>query len=204
MKIIQITSRNEASALREAVAILRSGGIIAHPTDTVWGLAADWSNPKAVKKIHQSKGSEASKNLLINLPSKAWLSKLGSKLCKAHKLAKAFWPGGLALLILTKDGKGKLGVRFPKHHLSNQLAKAFGKPLITTSANLRGETPATSAMEIAEIFAQRKVKPDLILADNSKPAKLPSTIVDVSGSEAQLIRSGVISFTRVLQMLKRQ
>jgi L-threonylcarbamoyladenylate synthase len=204
VKIIQVTSRNSTAALREAAEILRAGGVVAHPTDTVWGLAADWQNPAAIQKIHRIKESTEGKNLLINLPSKAWLNKLGSKLCKAHKLAKAFWPGGLAMLILAKNGKVKLGVRLPNHKLSNQLTRKFGKPLITTSANLRGENPAASTTEVEKIFALRKYRPDLILADNSKPAKLPSTIVDVSGEEIHLIRSGVISFKKVLQTLKRR
>lgn len=202
MKIIQITARNSAAAIGEAVEILRRGGVVAHPTDTVWGLAADWDDPRAVKKIHQIKGSDVNKNLLINLPNKAWLNKLGSKLCKAHKLARAFWPGGLALLILTKDGKRRLGVRFPKHKLSNQLARKFGKPLVTTSANLHGKNPIVSVAEIVKIFARRKNRPDLILADDSKPAKLPSTIVDVSGSEVKLLRRGVISFNKIVAKLK--
>jgi L-threonylcarbamoyladenylate synthase len=216
MRIIKTNSANFKVAVQQAIRVLRSGGVVAHPTDTVWGLAADASNAKAIRKIHAIKKSDPSKPLLLNLPSKAYLNKIGQKLCKAHKLTKKFWPGPLALIVLTKNSHSfqkntmsrgacperSRGVRLPAHRLSNALSRAFGKPLVTTSANLSNNPPAHSAAEVEKIFAKQKIKPDLVLDDGSKSKNQPSTIVDVSGPQAKLIRQGAISFKKIQQALE--
>ncbi len=198
MKILKLDSRNFSEAVVEAVEILKSGGIIAHPTDTVWGLACDAANSKAVRKIHALKKSDSAKPLLLNLPSKNYLEKIGRKLYRAKILAKNFWPGSLSLLIPTKSKKIKIGVRLPNHKLSNTLAKKFGAPLITTSANLSGEKIAKNASCVVKIFGN---KIDLILDDGSESKNIPSTLVDVSGDEVKLIREGAIPFKKILQTL---
>ena len=199
MKIRNYVTHPKKS-LEEAIAVLKQGGVIAHPTDTVWGFAADAENQKAVQKIHALKKSAARKQMLWNLPSKAWLDRVGKKLCKAHKLARKFWPGALSLIIQAKKG-GTLGVRYPAHLLSNKLARSFGKPLITTSANLKNNPPARSANEIVKIFRRQKIKPDLILDDAAQGKGQPSTIVDVSTKEVQLIREGAVTFKAIRQAL---
>lgn len=218
-KIAQLDLDNSTKAITAAIKVLKSGGVIAHPTDTVWGLAADAGNSKAVRKVHAIKQTDPSKPLLIQLPSKAWLDRLGRSLCTAHLLAKEFWPGPLALIVrlkesppnplFTKEGglskSSTLGVRYPDHKLSNTLARKFGSPLVTTSANLAEQSPARSAVEVEEIFAKQKKQPDLILDDPASSAgQAPSTIVDVSGSEAQLIREGAIPFKKIRQTLSRR
>lgn len=216
MRLIKITPANFSLAIAEATAVLRHGGVVAHPTDTVWGLAADASNPKAIRRIHVIKKSDPNKPLLLNLPSKAYLNKIGQKLCKAHKLTKKFWPGPLALIVLTKNSHSfqkntmsrgacperSRGVRLPAHRLSNALARAFGKPLVTTSANVSSNPPAHSALELQKIFSKQKIKPDLVLDDGSKSKKQASTIVDVSGPQAKLIRQGTISFKKIQEALE--
>jgi L-threonylcarbamoyladenylate synthase len=199
MQVIKTTSQNLNSAIFKAVRILKNGGVIAHPTDTVWGLAADAGNPKAVAKIHRLKQSDPSKPLLLNLPSKNYLNRIGRKLCKAHLLAKFFWPGALSLLILAKNSDTKIGVRLPDHEISNLLARRFGRPLVTTSANLTDSKVAENAKAVARIFPAI----DLILDDGSISKNSASTLVDVSGKEAQLIREGAISFKKILQKLGR-
>jgi L-threonylcarbamoyladenylate synthase len=197
VKILKVNPANLSSAIPEAIEIFRKGGVVAHPTDTVWGLACDAGNKSAIRKIHALKKSDPNKPLLWNLPSKSYLNKIGSKLCKAHKLAKEFWPGALSLLILTKDGKRKLGVRLPDHKLSNALARKFGASLTTTSANLSGRLVVKDAAEVAKIFP----KIDLILDDGSSSKNNPSTLIDVSGKEVKLIREGRISFKTILRTL---
>lgn len=196
MQILKLTSANE----RRAIAVLKKGGVIAHPTETVWGLAADASNPAAVKKIRAIKKLAADKPLLQNLPNKSWLDRIGKKLCRAHQLAREFWPGPLALVVATRDG-GNVGVRLPQHKLSNRLARALGRPLVTTSANQSGQPPARSATEVVEIFQQQKIQPNLILDDGSRDSGKPSTIVDVSTAETKILRVGVVSSKLIWQAL---
>ena len=92
----------------------------------------------------------------------------------------------------------KLGVRFPDHKLSHTLAQKFGKPLVTTSANLTGKKVAKNVKEVAKVFPQV----DLILDDGSVSQDSPSTLVDVSGAEIQLVREGAIPFGRIVRILK--
>ncbi|MFH0833763.1 MAG: L-threonylcarbamoyladenylate synthase [Patescibacteria group bacterium] len=198
MKIIKIASANFSDAISAAVQVLQKGGIVAHPTDTVWGLAADAANKKAVAKIHSLKKSDPTKPLLLNLPSKNYLNQIGAKLCKAHLLAKKFWPGNLSLLISSKNSPtGKIGVRLPDHKIAHALARKFGAPLVTTSANLSGQKVAQNAREIARIFPQI----DLILDDGSTSKNLASTLVDVSGREVQLVRAGALDFKTIQKVL---
>jgi len=203
MKIIPVTSANFSTIIATSIAVLKSGGVIAHPTDTVFGLTADANNPKAVAKIHAIKKTHEAKPLLLNLPSKVWLTKIGRQTCQAKFLAKKFWPGSLAFIILAKKG-GTIGVRLPAHKISNVLARKFGSPLVTTSANLAGQKPAKSATQIMEIFRRKKTKPDLILDDNSYSRQLPSTLVDLTKTKPQLLRKGVIPFKKVLLVLSHQ
>jgi len=200
--IHRVDSQNFSKSITEAIEIFKRGGIVSHPTDTVWGLACDASNKKAVRKIHLLKKSDPSKPLLLNLPSKSYLDKIGSKLCRAHLLVKEFWPGSLSLIVRSKSKcefsqTQKIGVRFPDHEISNLLARKFGKPLITTSANFAGEKVAKNAKEVMKIFP----KIDLILDDLSSSKNNPSTLVDVSEKEIQLIREGTLSFKQVLRTL---
>jgi L-threonylcarbamoyladenylate synthase len=196
---LKINRKNFQQAITQAIHVLQSGGVIAHPTDTVWGLACDAKNKKAIRRLHALKKSNPKKPLLLNLPSKTYLNKIGSKLCKAHKLTKKFWPGSLSLLILAKKNSPLshlyksnelIGVRLPDHKLANTLARKFGSPLITTSANFSGEQVAKNANEVAKIFPQI----DLILDDRSISKNEPSTLVDVSGKKIQLVREGSIKF----------
>ena len=198
MKLSNINAVNFKQAIAEAVEILRKGGIVAHPTDTVWGLACDAENAKAVRKLHALKKSDPSKPLLLNLPSKSYLDKIGSKLCRAHVLARHFWPGGLSLLVRSKVSPSeKIGVRLPDHEISNALARTFGTPLTTTSANLTGKQVARDAQAVAKTFP----KVDLILDDGSISKNKASTLVDVSGKETRLIRAGGLDFKKILRTL---
>jgi L-threonylcarbamoyladenylate synthase len=201
MKILKIDSTNFKAAIAEAVVILRAGGIVAHPTDTVWGLAADSENPKAIAKIHALKKSNPAKPLLLNLPSKSYLNRLGAKLCQAHLLTKKFWPGNLSLLVRSKKNPAeKIGVRLPDHAISRALARKFGAPLVTTSANLTGKKVASDAAAVARIFPTL----DLILDDGSLSRNLASTLVDVSAGEIQLVRAGALDLKKILQTQSRQ
>jgi L-threonylcarbamoyladenylate synthase len=206
VRLLKINRENFRQAVAKAVQVLKNGGIIAHPTDTVWGLACDAGNEQAIRKIHAFKKSDHGKPLLLNLPSKSYLDKIGSKLCKAHKLVKEFWPGGLSLLITAKEkfhlaslykSRELIGVRLPDHKLSNALARKFGSPLTTTSANLTGTRVAKNADEVAKIFP----KVDLILDDGTSSKNNPSTLIDVSGSEMKLIREGSIPFEKITKFL---
>ena len=201
MKIIKISPANFSESIAAAVAILKSGGVVAHPTDTVFGLAADAGNPRAVARIHFLKKSDPAKPLLLNLPSKKYLNEIGAKLCRAHFLIREFWPGNLSLLVRSrKNPAEKIGVRLPDSRIANALARKFGAPLVTTSANISGRKVARNAAAVARIFPAI----DLILDDGSESKNAASTLVDVSESEIRLVRAGELDFKIVEKALRRR
>lgn len=201
MKILKISPENFTESIATAVAILRKGGVIAHSTDTIWGLSADAGSEKAVARIHFLKKSDPTKKLLLNLPSKKYLDKIGAKLCRAHELAREFWPGNLSLLVRSrKNPAEKIGVRLPDHRISNSLARKFGAPLVTTSANLSGRKVARNATAVARIFPEI----DLILDDGAISKNVASTLVDVSAGEIRLVRAGALDFKNIRRTRSRQ
>ncbi|MFH0776219.1 MAG: L-threonylcarbamoyladenylate synthase, partial [Patescibacteria group bacterium] len=156
---------------------------------------------QAVARVHALKQSDPGKPLLLNLPSKTYLNKIGAKLCQAHILIKNFWPGNLSLLVRSKKNPSqKIGVRFSNHPIAQALAKKMGRPLVTTSANLAGRKVANDSQDVARIFPQI----DLILDDGSLSQNQASTLVDVAEKPARLIRRGELDFKLILRKLSRQ
>jgi len=204
------------AACRQAVQILRNGGVVAHPTDTVWGLAADAANPAAVAKVHAIKQSDSSKQLLQIVPTIDYAAKIAELSPDAERLIAAFWPGGLALVLPMKSspplnsppqgGEGiSIGLRHPDHDLSLRLAHELGRPIISTSANITGQPTPTTAADIQKTFAEHDAQPDLILdiVATTASAGEPSTILDLSGSAPRLLRSGAVPVTAIETVLGR-
>ena len=182
----------------EAVQCLKSGGIIAIPTDTVYGLGADPFNADAVQKLYTIKGRPDGKPIPLVLSSVADVHRVARNLPDFFfYLTDRFWPGGLTIIVEAKDllpvltaGGNTVGVRIPDNPLLLQILQAFGGPAAITSANLSGEPPATSPPEIGEALASRI---DLIVDGGKTPGPIPSTVYDISVSPPIIRRHGVIS-----------
>ncbi len=182
----------------EAVQCLKSGGIIAIPTDTVYGLAADPFNPDAVQRLYTVKGRPDGKPIPLVLSSVADVHRVSQNLPEFFfHLTDRFWPGGLTIVIEAKGllpvltaGGNTVGVRIPDNPLLLQILRAFGGPAAITSANLSGEPPATSPEEIGEALASRI---DMIVDGGKTPGPIPSTVYDISVSPPVIRRHGVIS-----------
>lgn len=182
----------------EAVQCLKSGGIIAIPTDTVYGLAADPFNPDAVQRLYTVKGRPDGKPIPLVLSSVADVHRVSQNLPEFFfHLTDRFWPGGLTIVIEAKGllpvltaGGNTVGVRIPDNPLLLQILRAFGGPAAITSANLSGEPPATSPAEIGEELASRI---DMIVDGGKTPGPIPSTVYDISVSPPLIRRHGVIS-----------
>lgn len=182
----------------EAVECLRSGGIVAVPTDTVYGLAADPFNSDAVQKLYTFKGRPDGKPIPLVLSSVSDVHRVAQNLSDYFfHLTDRFWPGGLTIIVEAKDllpiltaGGNTVGVRIPDNPLLLQILQAFGGPAAITSANFSGEPPATSPQEIDEKLASRI---DLIVDGGKTPGTIPSTVYDISVSPPLIRRYGVIS-----------
>ena len=188
----------ESDVCLEAVKCLRAGGIIAIPTDTVYGLAADPFNADAVQRLYMVKGRPDGKPIPLILSSVEDVHRVSQNLPGFFfHLTDRFWPGGLTIVIEAKDllpvltaGGHTVGVRIPDNPILLQILQAFGGPAAITSANLSGETPATSPEEIGSELASRI---DMIVDGGETPGPIPSTVYDISVSPPLIRRHGVIS-----------
>ncbi len=188
----------ESDVCLEAVKCLRAGGIIAIPTDTVYGLAADPFNVDAVQRLYMVKGRPDGKPIPLVLSSVEDVHRVSQNLPGFFfHLTDRFWPGGLTIVIEAKDllpvltaGGNTVGVRIPDNPILLQILQAFGGPAAITSANLSGETPATSPEEIGSELTSRI---DMIVDGGETPGPIPSTVYDISVSPPLIRRHGVIS-----------
>jgi L-threonylcarbamoyladenylate synthase len=205
MKTETLPITNPKSFAR-AVEILNRGGLVAFPTDTVYGLAAQVDNPAAIEKLYQAKQRSKEKAIPVLLGSPAELEQVAASVSPAaQKLAEAFWPGPLTLVIVghpdLPDNLAPgptLGVRIPDHPDALTLLGLTG-PLAVTSANLSGGENASSATEVA---AQLSGRIDLILDGGVTPGGQPSTVVDCTSESLTILRSGPISQDEIQQKLR--
>ncbi|MDZ7337703.1 MAG: L-threonylcarbamoyladenylate synthase [candidate division KSB1 bacterium] len=187
----------DMALLAQAAEVIRQGGVIAYPTDTVYGLGADPHNDAAVSRIFAIKGRQASKALSLIVADADQLQGLGAKPSEAAlKLMEAFWPGPLTLVLpLAKGvrmpalrGQAKVAVRIPASRLCRELATLCG-PITATSANRSGEREPTTAAEVEAALGRQL---DLIIDGGRSPSAIPSTIVDVSIHPPVVLRAGAI------------
>jgi L-threonylcarbamoyladenylate synthase len=193
--------------LREAADLLHQGGIIAYPTDTLYGLAADPWQKSAVSRIFQIKGRDANQAIPLIAADVAQIAQcLGVLSPLAARLAQAFWPGPLTMVMhapaslpreLVADGS-TVAVRVPAHAVSVGLARALGVPVTATSANRSGQ-PSTSDPDL--VLAALGDDVDAILDAGISAGGSPSTIIDARGDEPQLLRDGAVPWKRVVQFL---
>lgn len=196
------------AALGMAAASLRRHGVLAYPTETVYGLggAADRQGVDAVLAL---KGRDADKRLLLLVDGLQMIANLGLRLDgRARELAERHWPGALTLVLpgeverLPEELRGATGgvaVRWTSHHGVSRLLETFGGPITSTSANRPGVPPATSAEEIATEWSEAISRGALMVLDGGRlEPSAPSTVVDCTGQQPRVIRPGAISM-RVLR-----
>lgn len=193
--------------LNQAVELLRDGGVVAFPTDTVYGVGVDPLQPEAVRKLYRIKGRPDDKPIAILLGSIEDVARVAQTPSKTFsRLADRFWPGGLTLILEARDlppeitaGGSTVGVRMPDHPLTLELLREFGGPIATTSANISGEEPATSA---GEVGAQLGNRVDLIVDGGTTFTKVASTVLNLSVSPPKILRHGGIPDKLLMECLK--
>jgi L-threonylcarbamoyladenylate synthase len=185
--------------IRAAADILVSGGVVAYPTESFYGLAVDPANTKAIRRLYLIKKRESESPILLIIASLKQLEGLvGSLPPIAQKLTDAFWPGGLTLVFeanpmvspLLTAGKGKIGIRLSSHPVATSLARALGRPITGTSANTSGSPACRNAKEVLKSLGGAV---DLILDGGETPGGLGSTILDVTVDPPRVLREGMIS-----------
>lgn len=186
-------------AIQDAAAILRNGGLVALPTETVYGLGADASNPAAVARIFAAKGRPADHPVIVHLADVSQLEHWARDIPPAaYQLAQAFWPGPLTLILkrharvsdAVTGGQDTIGLRVPGHPIALALLQAFGGGIAAPSANRFGRISPTTAAHVREELGTAV---DCILDGGPCQVGIESTIVDLSAGDARVLRPGGIS-----------
>ena len=185
--------------IRRAAELLRAGGLVAFPTETVYGLGADASNPKAVARLYAVKRRPPEHPVIIHFASAdeafSWAREVPAP---ARKLSERYWPGPLTLIlkrsVLAQDfvtgGQDTVGLRVPSHAIARDLLSAFGGGIAAPSANRFGLVSPTTAAHVREDLG---AEVDLVLEGGPSHVGIESTIVDLSAGAAALLRPGEIS-----------
>ncbi len=196
-----------SDCIKQAVEVLREGGLVAMPTETVYGLAADAKNPEAIKKIFQAKGRPADHPLIAHIAHISQLHEWAIDISdKAMLLAKAFWPGPLTLILkkapgvssMITGGQDTIGVRIPRHPIAQALLTAFGSAVVAPSANRFGRISPTTVMAVQEELGDQV---GCILDGGQCEVGVESTIVDVSSNELRILRPGMITAQQIEAVL---
>lgn len=186
-------------AAKKAAETLSKGGIIIYPTETSYGIGVDATNDKAVKKIIELKKRNKSKGILIAFSDLRMARKYLVITKDAEKLAKAFMPGPLSLIVRSKsDMKKNVGFRIPNNETVLKIIRKFGKPITTTSANLSGKGNIYKIKDAAALFGG---KADLIIDGGNLKKTKPSTVYDVA--ERKILRKGPVSEKKISKALKQ-
>lgn len=166
--------------------------MIVFPTDTAYGLGADFQAPAAFKKIYLIKNRPKNKKVALVAASLKQVKKFFRLNKKELSLAKKYWPGPLTIILPLRNKKLKLGVRVPKNSLAREICKRFGKPITATSANLAGEKECYQIKDVIKQFSRKKCRPDLIIDAGLLKKVKPSTLVKLENNEIKIIRQGTI------------
>ena len=204
--------------IRKAAEILRAGGLVAFPTETVYGLGADASNAVAVERLYAAKRRPAQHPVIVHFADAErafeWAREVPPA---ARKLAARFWPGPLTMILKRSSRAGDfvtgaqdgVGLRVPSHPVAQELLRAFGgeqggrrfSGVAAPSANIFGKLSSTVAAHVREDFSGRV---DLILDGGPSEVGIESTILDLSGGKPRLLRPGVISKLQLEKVLERK
>lgn len=207
MNTIVFHPESDPNAVRDAAAILRRGGLLGIPTETVYGLGADALNEDAVSRIFLAKGRPQDNPLIIHVPDASWLERY----CRdvppaAYRLAERFWPGPLTMILPRRDivplqttgGLETVGVRCPNHPVTLAIIEAAGVPIAAPSGNTSGRPSPTTAAHMIEDMDGRI---DGIVDGGPCTVGVESTIIDLTEDRPRLLRPGGITPEQLIEVL---
>ena len=192
------TKENLEPGLRRAAEIILSGGLVAIPTESFYGLAVNVTDEEAIRRLFVIKRRRSEHSILILIPSVEVLDQYVAHVSKtAHQLIKQFWPGGLTMLFeagpdispLLTAGTGKIGVRLSSHPIPTALARTSGVPITGTSANISGQPACMTAEEVSQSLGEGV---DLILDGGKTKGGTGSTILDLTVTPPKILREGMV------------
>jgi len=202
-------ARPEAAVIDQAARVIRAGGVVAHPTETVYGLAADVFSEPAVRRVFAAKGRPPGKPLIVAVATREDLERLVRELVPgAEALMEAFWPGPLTLVLprrpevpeVVTGGRDGVAVRMPAHPVALALIRAAGIPVTTTSANVSGRQPPLTA---GEVRRQLWGRIEVLLDGGPAGSGIPSTVLDLTARVPTVVRPGALGPAELAAVLGR-
>jgi L-threonylcarbamoyladenylate synthase len=204
-----ILPANSGKTLRSAADCILQGGIIAYPTETVYGLGARYDDEQALERLYRLKRRPEDKTMPLIIGDVASLNLLAEFVTDpARILISTYWPGPLTLIFRARKGlsgfitrDSGIALRMPGESFALDLVRTVGMPITSTSANISGMPPAHNALSAAEYFGHDI---DMIVDGGESPAEKPSTIVDVTQEEVRILRKGPISLSDIVSSIKKK
>ncbi len=200
MEIIRLDDTNVEAAAARAAAVLRAGGIVLYPTDTLYGLGVDAVNRPALERLRALKGREKKKPISVIVAAPEKMDEHVHAHAEARALAEKHFPGALTLVLAAKDTipteiqlNGAVGIRIPNDPFALALARAFGKPFTATSANKAGQQTPAAVLDILAQLAPLGHHVDLVIDAGERAGGRPSTVVLYTGDTPYVLREGAIS-----------
>ena len=199
--------RATQTEIEKAVETLRAGDLVVFPTETVYGLGANASNPAAVRKIFEVKGRPADHPVIVHIDHQRYLHRWVSQMPpQAERLAAMFWPGPLTLILpkgetvndVVTGGQNSIGIRIPSHPMAQQLLTAFGGGIAAPSANRYGRLSPTKPEHVRDELGDAV---HVMLDGGDSPIGLESTIVSCLDGEVRLLRPGFITRSQIQQVV---
>jgi len=205
---VRVLSASEPAAVEEAARVLRAGGLVVFPTDTVYGVGAAVDRPDAVARLYVAKGRPLDRPIPVLIADEGQLQRLASEVNEAVlRLARRFWPGALTIVVpaqpwlpveIVRD-TGAVGVRMPDHPLALAIIRAAGGAVATTSANRSGEREACT---VDEAIAALGEAVDLYIDGGRTPGGVPSTVVALEDGHLRVLRRGALDPALIEQVLR--
>jgi len=191
-------SRPNIRHISFAAKVIRDGGLVAFPTETVYGLGANLLNKRAIANLYKVKARPGSKPFTVHIATLHTIRRMGCHLKKeALALAKKFWPGPLTMVLKTKGGR-KIGFRMPDHKAALKLIKLSRVPVVAPSANLSGHPAPKNAREVLKDLGGRI---DLLLDGGRTSIGTESTVVDLTVTPHKILREGAIKSNEIANIL---
>ncbi len=202
--------RPDAHAIAQAVDVLNRGGLVAYPTDTLYGLAADPRRDGAVARLFAAKGRDAWVAVPLIAASLDQAREAAVFGDRELQLARTFWPGPLTIVLPARSGLAAavlgggttVALRVPAHAVARALAAAFGFSITATSANRSGNPPAVTGADVADALDTVLDRLDVLLDCGAVTGGPPSTIVEMAESGPRLVRAGAVAWNRVLESIE--
>ena len=215
MEIIRFNLKGDWSDLdhriiEQAIKVIKRGGSIVFPTDTVYGLGVSALNPYSIERLFKIKKRPEGKPIPIIVKNIRMAKELAYIDKRIEKALLEVWPGQVTVILEKRSivpdiltaGRKTVGLRIPNNYFTQYLMEYLDEPITATSANLSNKLPLISSMEVIKIFEKTYPSPDLILDAGELPPSPPSTVLDLTSSQPKITRIGPISKKDLMEMIK--